>query len=447
MWSLAIVGGGGFRVPLIVSALASHRLPLAKLILIDPDPARLAVMRAIVADQLQQTPGYQPEVVTTADEAALGDADIIFVAMRIGGVHGRVSDELIALSHGLLGQETVGIGGMAYALRTLPAARRLAATIARLAPHAWTINFTNPAGVITEAMAQILGGRVVGICDTPIALLSRASNALGLAQVPSDFDYLGLNHLGWLRALHHGGKDQLPALLADAAKLATMEETELFGTDLIRTIGAIPNEYLFYYYCHREALAGIRREQTRGEFLAAQQTEFYTACCNSATPYRLWDETRRSRDASYMAEARAADQKDARAASEIEQGGYHNVAVELMGALLEGRNATMILNVSNNASGTPVIAGLPADATVEVGCRVDKNGAKPIAIAPAPGDMLALMQAIKACDRLLLAASENGDPRLAERAFITHPLVDSARAASAAFADYCAANPQLFSRD
>lgn len=443
MWSLAIVGGGGFRVPLIVSALASHGLPLAKLILIDPDQPRLAVMERIVADQLQRTPEYQPEIITTADMAALRDADIIFVAMRIGGVGGRVRDERIALAHGLLGQETVGIGGMAYALRTLPAARHLAKTIARLAPGAWTINFTNPAGVITEAMASYLGARVVGICDTPIALLRRASSALGLDQPACDFDYLGLNHLGWLRAVRVDGSDLLPKLIGDDAKLKTMEETDLFGTELIRTIGAIPNEYLFYYYCHRQALAGVQRGQTRGEFLAAQQREFYDACCHEPAPFALWEQTRRSRDASYMAEARPADQKDARAASEVDQGGYHNVAVELMGAVLADRPATMILNVANAAAGCPVVPGLAADAVVEVGCRVDSSGASPIPIAPPRADMLALMQAIKACDQLLLTASAAGDERLARRAFATHPLVDSYRAAMAAFDDYLAATPSL----
>src|SRR5262249_45119700 len=179
---------------------------------------------------------------------------------------------------GLLGQETVGPGGVAYGLRTVPVLVRIAERIAAVAPDAWTIQFTNPVGMVTEAMGRVLGDRVIGICDSPVGLFRRVAWLLG---VPADrvwFDYAGLNHLGWLTAARVGGQDRLPGRLADPAALARIEEGRLFGPDWLAALGAIPNEYLFYYYATREAIAAVRtRGSTRGEYLAGQQEAFYAA--------------------------------------------------------------------------------------------------------------------------------------------------------------------------
>ncbi len=137
---------------------------------------------------------------TTDLDEALDGADFVFTAIRVGGLAGRVVDERVALDLGVLGQETVGPGGIAYALRTLPVARRLAQQVAPLAPDAWVINFTNPAGLVTEAMRRVLGERVIGICDSPIGLARGPSARSGCPRSDA-IDYAGLNHLGWLRAL------------------------------------------------------------------------------------------------------------------------------------------------------------------------------------------------------------------------------------------------------
>ncbi|OKL53343.1 hypothetical protein BSZ39_10070 [Bowdeniella nasicola] len=448
MTHLALIGGGGFRVPLIIHALStsSRALRLSHITLIDTDTARLAAMQRVVADQLAAS-GLSIEISTTTDLAdGLRGADVVFVAVRPGGTDGRVTDELTALAHDFLGQETVGVGGMAYALRTLPVARRIAAAIAEHAPDAWTINFTNPAGVITQAMREHLGRRVVGICDTPIGLLRRARTALS---IPTDadvrFDYLGLNHLGWLRSLSIDGTDRLPELLADEAALSQLEEGQLIGAQWVARLGALPNEYLFYYYCHREALAAVRSSETRGQFLAAQQRQFYDLCIHDDAPFELWNRTRAERDASYMAEGRAPEERFGRAAAEIAQGGYQEVALDAMTAFLHDESATMILNVGNTDTpdGTPIIAGLPDDAVIEVGCTVDARGAHPWPIAPPRGDMLALMAAIKECDALLLTATATGDYDLAARAFGVHPLVDSVAAADALLTEYCERVPAI----
>src|SRR5699024_5830147 len=182
---------------------------------------------------------------------AVAGADFVFSAVRVGGAEARTVDERVALDLGLLGQETIGPGGLAYALRTIPVALDIARTVAQVAPDAWVINFTNPAGIVTEAMRTVLGDRVVGICDTPIGLVRRVGRLLGVDLVAGErgarFDYVGLNHLGWLRSVTVDGTDRLPELLADDAALEEIEEARLIGKDWVRADGALPNEYLFYY--------------------------------------------------------------------------------------------------------------------------------------------------------------------------------------------------------
>ena len=134
----------------------------------------------------------------------------------------------------------------------------LAETVAERAPRAWLINFTNPAGMVTEALQQVLGDRVIGICDSPIGLCRRVARALGRDPGEMWFDYFGLNHLGWLRAAYDADGDRLPELLADDAALAGFEEGRLFGGDWLRALGMIPNEYLYYFYFHADAVASIR---------------------------------------------------------------------------------------------------------------------------------------------------------------------------------------------
>ena len=228
---LAILGGGGFRVPLVYGALLRDHSPgrVTEVVLHDPDAGRLAAV-ALVLEQLGVEHSDPPRVTTTDDlDTALRGADFVFSAIRVGGLAGRTRDERVALDLGVLGQETTGPGGLAYALRTVPVALDIAERTRRLAPDAWFINFTNPAGIVTEAMQSVLGDRVIGICDSPIALARRAIGALGLDPDVTEIDYVGLNHLGWLRALRVDGVDHLPRLLADPAALLRLEEGRLFG--------------------------------------------------------------------------------------------------------------------------------------------------------------------------------------------------------------------------
>lgn len=413
---LAILGGGGFRVPLVYRAVRDDpRHRVTEVVLHDIDPARLAGVGRILEGMATPT---SPRVITTTRLAeAVTGAGVVFVAVRVGGLDGRVADERVALDLGLLGQETTGAGGIAFGLRTVPVALDIARAVQAEAPGAWVVNFTNPAGMITQAMQGVLVDRVIGICDSPIALGRRAARALGLSLDAVDLGYAGLNHLGWLREVRVGGVDRLPDLLADGDALAATEEGQLFGLDLLRELGAIPNEYLHYYYDTAGAIAQSRRGPTRGEFLARQQQRFFTTLPQAPDgALAAWEAVLAERNATYMAAAR---QDAPRTEEDLVSGGYEGVALALMDAVTGGEPRRLILNVR----GAGAIPGLREDAVVEVPCLVDHTGPHPLpAVALAPRE-LDLVGRVKAVDELVIDAGHSHDPDLAAAAFAAHPLV------------------------
>lgn len=425
---LVILGGGGFRVPLVYRALlADAGAPGAcrELVLHDTDPVRLRVIASVLAAQAAGVPGAPAVRIAQDLDDALRGADFVFSAIRVGGTAGRVCDERVPLAEGVLGQETVGAGGVLYGLRTLPVAVAIAERVKALAPDAWVINFTNPAGMVTEAMARVLGERVIGICDSPVGLVRRAARAAGADPDSPAFryDYVGLNHLGWLRRMSDGGPDLLPGLLADPVALDSFEEGKLFGAPWLAALGALPNEYLHYYYFEREALAAVRSaESTRGEFLDRQQGAFFASAAGlPSDAYTLWDRTRLEREETYMAENRAATGGWQRDPHDLDGGGYDRVALALMRAIARDERTTLILNVPN---GTTVPA-LDAEAIIEVPCEVGAFGARPLPVAAPTEHQAGLMLTLKAVERSAIEAAASGSRAAALRALALHPLVDS----------------------
>lgn len=451
---LAILGGGGFRVPLVHRALLADAeradAVVDEVVLFDSDPQRLRAIGAVLdrqRDAHREAHG-EPKLSVRAEtdlEAAVHGCDLVFSAIRVGGAAGRVVDERVALDAGVLGQETVGAGGISYGLRTLPVASAIARAVAEHAPDAWVVNFTNPAGLVTEAMSAVLGDRVVGICDSPVGLGRRAARAMGLDPARVRFDYAGLNHLGWLRGLRSGTHDALPDLLADEEALGSFEEGQLFGAEWLRAIGSLPNEYLHYYYMAREAHTAIAATvgsggATRGEQIVAQQDTFYAdAAARPGDAFTLWDRTRLERESSYMADNRRAAGGVEREAADLDGGGYEEVALAVMRAITRDEPTRLIVNVRNRGA----LPGLDDDAVVEVPCLVDAGGARPLAAAPLTGHQMSLVQAVKAVERDVIEAVRTGSRTPALRAFAGHPLVDSVTTARTLLDNYLKAFPDL----
>ncbi len=440
---LTILGGGGFRVPIIYRALLGDHNPgrVSHVTLYDLDASRLAVIGQVLRDQAAGVPDAPTVSVTTDLDEAVTGADFIFFAIRVRGLQGRTIDERVALDEGVLGQETVGSGGISYGLRTLPVATRIARRIAMVAPHAWVINFTNPAGLVTEAMARHLGDRVIGICDSPAGMARRVAHALHIDPRAARFDYVGLNHLGWLRAVRMDGRDLLPQLLADDVALSSFEEGKLFGMEWLRVLGAIPNEYLHYYYYNREAVAAARAaHRSRGAFLLEQQNRFYDGTREGpGTALAAWNETRLERETTYMAENREAVGAGERSSSDLESGGYERIALALMRAIAQDERSTLILNVRNRRT----LDVLDYDAVVEVPCTVDAKGARPQEVDPLPDHAVGLVCAVKAVERAIIEAAASGSRAAALRAMSIHPLVDSIAVARRLLDGYQREIPEL----
>jgi 6-phospho-beta-glucosidase len=445
---LVILGGGGFRTPYVWQALIRDQGSprVTEVALYDVDESRLATITAIL-DQLADGFADVPTLRTHTNlESALEGADFVFAAIRVGGVEQRCCDEHVALDLNVLGQETTGPGGIAYALRTLPVMLDIAKTIRRVAPKAYFLNFTNPAGIITEALQSVLGDRALGICDTPSGLGRRVAGVLGFDHTRIQMDYVGLNHLGWMRRVLVDGVDVLPALLADDRRLARMEETQVFGAEWLRTLGLIPNEYLYYYYFNRDAVRRILESpQTRGDFLLETQGRFFSEAADDPDhAAKLWTGAVDERGASYMAEAKGGVQGAPTVERDRETDpahlGYAGVALAVMTAISRDERRTMILNVRNRGT----IAGLPDDAVVEVPTLVDANGVHPLTLETQPDlHQLGLMQQVKAVERHTISAAAMGSVSEALKAFALHPLVDSVTVARELLAGYIAANPDL----
>ncbi|MBF4622875.1 6-phospho-beta-glucosidase [Clavibacter sp. VKM Ac-2872] len=441
---LTILGGGGFRVPLVYSALLrDHEAGrVDHVALYDTDEVRLTAVARVLAEQAAAYADAPVITLHTDLDEALAGAAFVFSAIRVGGMAGRSCDERLGMAHGVIGQETVGYGGISYALRTLPVVMDLAERIRAQAPDAWVINFTNPAGVVTEAMSRVLGDRVIGICDSPIGLARRVLGALGVQGDDVVIDYAGLNHLGWLRGLRVDGRDVLPDLMARPDLIGTFEEGRLFGAEWVTELGAVPNEYLHYYYFQREVRhADQLAAQTRGAFLVEQQGRFYEQLehRHDVSALALWERTRLDRETTYMATNRQSAGMGDRDEDDLVSGGYEDVAIALMRGIAYDQSARLILNVRNRGT----LAALDADAVVEVPCVVDASGAHPVAGTELPDFGVGLVTNAKYVERQTIEAGVGGSRAAAVRALAHHPLVDSVTVARSLLEDAMHAFPAL----
>ncbi|HUV12725.1 MAG TPA: 6-phospho-beta-glucosidase, partial [Acidobacteriota bacterium] len=361
---ISVIGGGGARTPLLVRGLAESSLPLTEVSLFDIDQERLSLMGR-VARELSD--GLPVSLCSSSADCVEG-ANFIFTSIRVGGIDQRARDEETVLQHGLVGQETVGPGGYAMAMRTIPPMLEYAEQIARMAPRAWVINFTNPVGVITQAVQTATGIRIIGICDTPTELFGEVAAELGLPPNECFFDYFGLNHLGWLREVYHLGEPVLGRLWEDPARLRTLYRAPLFETDFLMKLQLLPSEYLYYYYRPEVAAANIRRAGiSRGGVVAGLNAQLLQDLREpGAALVDVYTGYLDKRDASYL-QIESGTQLNPKREGWAELTGYDRIALAVISAIQSNSGAILPLNVANNGN----FGFLEDEDVVEVPCVVN----------------------------------------------------------------------------
>lgn len=435
---LSVVGGGGMRTPLLISGLIERRssVPVERVVLYDTDPDALQVVR-VVADALLARADHPFAIqTTTSSEEAVANASVIITSIRVGGLPGRIVDEEVPLAAGVIGQETTGPGGWAMALRTIPVLSRLVDEARRAAPEAWIINFTNPAGLITQALTASGESRVVGICDSPPALGRKIAAYLDVPETTLALDYLGLNHLGWVRAVWTDHTDRLPELLASDDAIRAVYGRALFEPAAIRQLGLLPNEYLHYYYSREEALRRLRAApRTRGQEVTEVAARLRAAVLDAVrrgddpvAPYMAAIFARRS---SYMATETGRPRDLAMMGGHVE-GGYARAALDLIEAMRSLTDRALIVNIVNRGA----ITDLRDEDVVEVPCRVGSDGPHPRPVGTLPAPVRDLVLQVKTYERATVAAALNGSWRDAVAALAEHPLVPSSETARSIAEEY-----------
>jgi 6-phospho-beta-glucosidase len=426
---LALIGGGGVRAPEFVrgALVFAAALDLQELWLMDIDPTRLEIIVPLCEEVVRQAGSPFRLYYTTSLEEALRDANFIVTTIRVGGEHGRVIDERVALRHNVLGQETTGAGGFSMALRSIPILIEVATRTETLAPKAWTFNFTNPAGLVAQALQDAGFRRIVGICDSANTGQQEIARYLGVSVDEVKAEVFGLNHLSWMRKALVKGVDVLPALLNDDAFVQSTN-LRFFDMELVRHLGMFLNEYLFYYYHRDDALKSIQAEhETRGEEVERLNKELFESLrgCPPAEALRLYDVYNRRRSSTYMAyaEPKSTDVKAETQQEHVQQevGGYAGVALRAALALTQDRPLRIGLNVPNQGA----IPGMQLDDVVEITCEVDAQGIRPLSVESVPEHAYLLMRAVKRYERLASRAILNRDRALAIESLFAHPLVGS----------------------
>lgn len=425
---IVVIGGGSSYTPELIEGLLNryHEMPVASLWLVDIEEGKEKVeIIAGLARRMIAKAGLTIEVVATLDrESALRDADFVCSQFRAGCLDARISDERISLKYGLIGQETNGLGGFANACRTIPIALEIAADMERLCPDAWLLNFTNPSGMVTEAILRHSRIKAVGLCNVPVIMQKGITTLLQCADEKEEvIQVAGLNHFIFVRQILHKGKEWLPEVIAEInAGRDPLVPRNIppfrWPSHLLQDLGMIPCAYLRYYYMKddllRQELAEAGGEGTRGEVV--KQLEKI-----------LFDQYR---DPHLAVKPKALEGRGGQY--------YSEAACELMNAIYNDKRIIMHVNTRNNGA----INGLPDDCAVEVSSLITASGPLPLNVAPFPEDTLRLLQLMKSFERLTIEAALTGNRHTAWRALMLNPLIVSGEKLELALDEVIAENRQ-----
>ena len=420
---VAVIGGGSTYTPELVNGFLARvqQFPLEELCLMDIDAARLAVVGGFARRMVECQGAPFGVTLTTDTHEALRGADYVITQLRVGHMAARRNDEYLGRRHGLIGQETTGVGGMAKALRTIPVILQIAREMQAAArPGALLVNFTNPAGLVTQALAQHAPETpAVGVCNvaltTKMRILAQLETALGRPIDPdsAQLKTLGLNHLSWHSGFTLDGEDVWPLVLqGEIEALKTAEDPE-WDPRLLEITRLLPNYYLQYYYDTPTKLAAQEKwpPSRAEEVMAVEQVllERYADPALTAPPPEL-----------------------------MERGGayYSTVATQLLNAHYNDLGETHVVNVQNNGA----VPSWPADWVLELPAVVRRSGIEPLPAEPLPPAPFGLLAAVKAYELLTVEAAVRGDRDAAYQALLAHPLGPRGSQVEAVLADLLETN-------
>jgi len=392
---ITVVGGGSTYTPELVEGFVrrADRLPIDELVLLDTDAERLEVVGGLAQRMLDRLDWVGRLRLTGDRDSALDGADFVLFQLRVGGQAARLVDETLPLRFDVIGQETTGAGGFAKAMRTVPVVLELAELAnRRAAPNAWIVDFTNPVGIVTQALIDD-GHRAIGLCNVAINLQRHMATLFEVDPDRVQLEHVGLNHLSWERAVFVDGVDRMPEILERHAEM--LAEDFRMPVDMIRTIAAIPSYYIRYYYLTRTVLEEQRAGHTRARDvmdIEARLLEMYRDQSLAEKPALL-----DSRGGAFYSEA----------------------AAQLIASLHDGAGDIQVVDIRNDGA----LPDLPDSAVVEIAARIDRDGAHPLPLAPLAPEQRGLVQAVKAYEELAVAAARTGDRTLAVRALSANPLV------------------------
>ncbi|TBL77371.1 6-phospho-beta-glucosidase [Paenibacillus thalictri] len=429
---IAVIGGGSSYTPELVEGFIKHykELPVTELVLVDVEAGKDKLETVgRLAERMIAAAGVPIRLSMTLNRReAIAGADFVATQMRIGLLAARSRDEKIPLKHGLIGQETTGAGGFAKALRTIPVILDICKDMEELAPDAFLVNFTNPAGIVTEAVIKYSSVRTVGLCNLPIGTRMQIADIYGIDVARVQTEMVGINHLNWTTRIWIDGEDITRSFLSKAAGSSglTMKNIPDFEWDdeFLQAVGALPCSYHRYYYMRNKMLGHMQEKfQEHGTTRAddvlkveAELFELYKDKALAVKPPQL-----EKRGGAYYSEA----------------------AVNLIRAIYNNTGNIQTVNVKNNG----VLPFLPDDASVEINCVIDAAGAHPIQpSAPVTAHMRGMLQVVKAYEELTVKAAVEGSYEAGLEALTLHPLVGDAALAKVVLDEILQENEAWLSR-
>jgi 6-phospho-beta-glucosidase len=436
---IALIGAAGVRTPLLVHGLAGagENVQIDEMAFWDTDPVRLKSIGR-VAEAMGKRSGLRARLrICSTAAGAIEGADYIISSIRVGGIDARVKDETIALAHGLVGQETVGAGGFACAMRNLAGMLEYAKLIERMTPHATVINFTNPVGIISQGLLNHSGINVIGVCDTPLETFESIAQALGRNPFALQFDYVGLNHLGWVRSIRdQGNAELLPKVLSSPEIIRKCYRHALFPTEFIQKLGLLPTEYLYFYYFPEAALKNTQRSgQSRGQAISVMNERLFRALAQAQESelIEIYENYLRERNASYFSiEATAGERRKESQQLYSEFSGYERIALLMLRALHSEKASLIPLTVRNDGA----LQDLAANDAVELPCQVSSRGVHVLPVGYAPEAVRGLLLQMKEYERLTVQASVEHSRERALAALEKNPLVGQTGIAQQVLAGY-----------